>query len=60
MAVGRSWCAQAMSNAKMMPVDDAAIVGSADWTAASRANDEVRVLVDLNSAGRDGLGAMFV
>eukprot|EP00969_Alexandrium_andersonii_P243277 10746164-Alexandrium_andersonii.AAC.1 len=60
MAVGRSWSGQAMSRAEMMRVDDAAIVGSADWTVASRANDEVGVLVDLNSAGRDGLEAMLM
>eukprot|EP00969_Alexandrium_andersonii_P104220 4599873-Alexandrium_andersonii.AAC.1 len=48
-----------MSHAKMMCIDDTAITGSANWTTASRANNEVGVLLDLNSAGREQLVAMF-
>eukprot|EP00969_Alexandrium_andersonii_P000870 38461-Alexandrium_andersonii.AAC.1 len=42
-----------------MRVDDAAIVGSCSWTTASRANNEVGALIDLNAAGRKRLEAMF-
>eukprot|EP00969_Alexandrium_andersonii_P038794 1700276-Alexandrium_andersonii.AAC.1 len=48
-----------MSHAKMMCIDDTAIIGSANWTTASRANNEVGALVDLNSVGREKLEAMF-
>eukprot|EP00969_Alexandrium_andersonii_P031611 1380763-Alexandrium_andersonii.AAC.1 len=48
-----------MSHAEMMRVHDTAIIGSANWTTASRANNEVGALVDLNPAGREKLEAMF-
>eukprot|EP00969_Alexandrium_andersonii_P305562 13506911-Alexandrium_andersonii.AAC.1 len=48
-----------MSHAKMMCTDDAGSIGSANWTTASRANNEVGALIDLNSAGRERLMAMF-
>eukprot|EP00969_Alexandrium_andersonii_P003887 168424-Alexandrium_andersonii.AAC.1 len=48
-----------MSHAKMMCIDDTGIIGSANWTTASRANKAVGVLIDLNSAGREKLMAMF-
>eukprot|EP00969_Alexandrium_andersonii_P324218 14325402-Alexandrium_andersonii.AAC.1 len=48
-----------MSHAKMMRVDDLAIIGSCSWTMASRANNELGVLIELNSTGRDRLETMF-
>eukprot|EP00969_Alexandrium_andersonii_P118959 5260125-Alexandrium_andersonii.AAC.1 len=48
-----------MSHAKMMCVDDLAIVGPCNWTTASRANNVVGALIDLNSAGRDRLETKF-
>eukprot|EP00969_Alexandrium_andersonii_P366769 15469232-Alexandrium_andersonii.AAC.1 len=42
-----------------MCIDDTAIIGSANWTTASRANNEVGALIDLISAGREKLEAMF-
>eukprot|EP00969_Alexandrium_andersonii_P292723 12937777-Alexandrium_andersonii.AAC.1 len=42
-----------------MCIDDLAITGSCNRTTASRANDEHGVLIELNSAGRDRLEAMF-
>eukprot|EP00969_Alexandrium_andersonii_P110230 4864004-Alexandrium_andersonii.AAC.1 len=59
MAVGRSWGGPATSHAEMTRVDDAAIVGPCNWTTASRANNEVGALIDLNSAGRERLEGMF-
>eukprot|EP00969_Alexandrium_andersonii_P015443 675148-Alexandrium_andersonii.AAC.1 len=48
-----------MSHAKMMCIDDLAIIASCNWTTASRTNLEIGVLMDLNAAGRDRLEAMF-
>eukprot|EP00969_Alexandrium_andersonii_P077784 3431233-Alexandrium_andersonii.AAC.1 len=48
-----------MSHAKMMCVDDSAIIGSCSWTTASRASNELGVLIELNSAGCDRLETMF-
>eukprot|EP00969_Alexandrium_andersonii_P154229 6818225-Alexandrium_andersonii.AAC.1 len=48
-----------MSHAKMMCIDDLAIIGSCNWATASRANYEIGVLMELNAAGRDRLEAMF-
>eukprot|EP00969_Alexandrium_andersonii_P126146 5576476-Alexandrium_andersonii.AAC.1 len=48
-----------MSHAEMMCIDDLAIIGSCSRTTASRANNEVGELIDLNSAGRDRLETMF-
>eukprot|EP00969_Alexandrium_andersonii_P012313 537336-Alexandrium_andersonii.AAC.1 len=43
----------------MMCVDAAAIIGSANWATASRADSEVGVLIDLKPAGHEKLVAMF-
>eukprot|EP00969_Alexandrium_andersonii_P120621 5333831-Alexandrium_andersonii.AAC.1 len=43
----------------MMRVDDLAIIGSCSWTTASHANNELGVLIELNSACRDRLETMF-
>eukprot|EP00969_Alexandrium_andersonii_P128873 5695926-Alexandrium_andersonii.AAC.1 len=43
----------------MMCIDDCAIIGSCNWTTASRANDEIGVLVDLSPAGQEQLESMF-
>eukprot|EP00969_Alexandrium_andersonii_P115499 5107393-Alexandrium_andersonii.AAC.1 len=43
----------------MVCADHLAIIGSCNWTAASRANNEIGVLIELNDAGRDRLGNMF-
>eukprot|EP00969_Alexandrium_andersonii_P091944 4058572-Alexandrium_andersonii.AAC.1 len=48
-----------MSHAKMMCIVDVAIIGPCSWTTASRANNEVGVLLDLDSAGGDRLETMF-
>eukprot|EP00969_Alexandrium_andersonii_P134059 5930191-Alexandrium_andersonii.AAC.1 len=42
-----------------MCVDDLAIIGSCSWTTASRENNELGVLIELNAAGRDRLETMF-
>eukprot|EP00969_Alexandrium_andersonii_P314467 13891975-Alexandrium_andersonii.AAC.1 len=39
----------------MMCIDDCAIIGSCNWATASRANNEVDMLVDLSPAGREQL-----
>eukprot|EP00969_Alexandrium_andersonii_P336657 14881219-Alexandrium_andersonii.AAC.1 len=57
-AVGRSWNGPAMSHAKMAVADRSAAVGSCSWTTASRANNEVGVLLDLNDEGRGRLETM--
>eukprot|EP00969_Alexandrium_andersonii_P177112 7831640-Alexandrium_andersonii.AAC.1 len=43
----------------MTCIDNAAIVGPCSWTTASRANNEVGAQIDLNSAGRGKLEAMY-
>eukprot|EP00969_Alexandrium_andersonii_P060326 2656699-Alexandrium_andersonii.AAC.1 len=43
----------------MMCIDDCEIIGSCNWTTASRANNEVGMLVDLSPAGREQLENMF-
>eukprot|EP00969_Alexandrium_andersonii_P165602 7318147-Alexandrium_andersonii.AAC.1 len=43
----------------MVVADHLAIIGSCSWTTASRANDEIGVLIELNDAGRDRLENMF-
>eukprot|EP00969_Alexandrium_andersonii_P017496 765174-Alexandrium_andersonii.AAC.1 len=47
-----------MSHAKMVVADHSAIVGSCNWTTASRANNEVGALIGLNDDGRDRLESM--
>eukprot|EP00969_Alexandrium_andersonii_P246320 10885089-Alexandrium_andersonii.AAC.1 len=43
----------------MMCIDDCAIIGPCSWTTASRANNEVGVLVDLSPAGQRQLEETF-
>eukprot|EP00969_Alexandrium_andersonii_P228853 10107780-Alexandrium_andersonii.AAC.1 len=43
----------------MMRIDDCAIIGSCSWATASRASNEVGVLVDLSPAGREQLEGML-
>eukprot|EP00969_Alexandrium_andersonii_P263325 11638947-Alexandrium_andersonii.AAC.1 len=43
----------------MMCIDDCAIIGSCNWATASRANNEIGVLVDLSPAGQERLERMF-
>eukprot|EP00969_Alexandrium_andersonii_P110218 4863521-Alexandrium_andersonii.AAC.1 len=57
--VGSEMCIRDRSHAKMVVADHLAIIGSCSWTTASRANNEIGVLVELNDAGRDRLENMF-
>eukprot|EP00969_Alexandrium_andersonii_P174393 7710432-Alexandrium_andersonii.AAC.1 len=43
----------------MICADDCAIIGSCNWTTASRANHEIGLLVDLSPAGRRQLEETF-
>eukprot|EP00969_Alexandrium_andersonii_P332560 14696564-Alexandrium_andersonii.AAC.1 len=43
----------------MMCIDNCAIIGSCNWTTASRANSEVGVLVGLCPAGQEQLEKTF-
>eukprot|EP00969_Alexandrium_andersonii_P356940 15447665-Alexandrium_andersonii.AAC.1 len=42
-----------------MCIEDCAIIGSCNWTTASRAKNEIGVLVDLSPAGQERLESMF-